>query len=68
MRPMQNEINNAIRDCLEQCYGHPSPADRIAEYVAKLIDEHGWTQAQAEVVRTKASRMLAILLEPIEGA
>ena len=65
---MQNEINNAIRDCLEQCYGHASPAGRITEYVAKLIDDHGWTQAQAAVVQTKALRMLAILLEPIEGA
>ena len=67
MPPMQNEINSAIRDCLEQRYGHASPAGRT-EYVAKLIDDHGWTQAQAAVVQTKALRLLAILLEPIEGA
>lgn len=63
---MQDQINNAIRECLDRCYGHANPMDCLAEYAANLIREHEWSQVHANIVAAKAMRMLKIMLEPIE--
>ena len=63
---MQTRINNAIRECLDRCYVHANPMACLAEYAAKLVTEHEWTQADANLVAAKAMRMLKIMLEPTE--
>ena len=63
---VQHWINNAVRNCLDQCYGQDRPMDRLAQYTAQLITEHGWTCEEATIVTSKAMRILKIMLEPCE--
>ena len=62
--PTDEQINQAIRDCLDECYRSDSPLTCLAGFIQKLSTRTGWTSVDVGRVQQKALRMLTILLEP----
>ena len=64
--PTTEEVNQAIRDCLDECYQATHPLTCLAEFIEKLSQRPGWTSVDTGRVQQKALRILTILLEPPE--
>ena len=62
--PTSDEINQAIRDCLDECYKTANPLACLADFIQKLNVRPGWTSVDTGLVQQKALRILTILLEP----
>lgn len=62
--PSAEEINLAIRECLEQCYVSKHPLACLADHLRNLRQRPNWNDAAISQVEQKALRMLTILLEP----
>jgi hypothetical protein len=60
-----NRINAAIRECLDQCYASQTPLPCLAEYVALLRGDPGWSDAEvAHVENTVRQILKGIVSEP----
>lgn len=62
--PTGEEINQAIRECLDECYASSNPLLCLADFIQKLRQRPGWTAIDTGHVQQKALRILTILLEP----
>jgi hypothetical protein len=62
--PTSDEINQAIRECLDECYKAAHPIACLGEYLTKLRQRTGWTEVDVSRVQQKVLRVLTILLEP----
>jgi len=60
-------INDAIRSCLERCYGDKTPLTTVAKFLSELRRDPGWSEAEIEGVQTTVLKMLSLIVEkPLE--
>jgi hypothetical protein len=60
-------INDAIRSCLERCYGDKTPLATVAKFLSELRRHPKWSEAEVEEVQTTVLKMLSLIVEkPLE--
>ena len=52
------KINAAIHDCLELCYGSPTPVLCLTEFLKRLSMSREWTAIEVVEVRSRVVRIL----------
>ena len=57
------KINNAIRACLERCYGDKTPLATIAKFLTDLRQDPTWKEAEIEEVQAAVLKMLSLIVE-----
>lgn len=62
-----SKINDAVRDCLDQCYPSPQPLATLAAYLIKLSNSPNWKQEEIDAVEGGVVRMLAVLSSPSDS-
>ena len=60
------KINEAIRACLERCYGDKTPLASIADFIGELREDPTWREAEVEEVESTVLRMLSLIVEKPE--
>ncbi len=61
------KINDAVRECLEQCYPSQQPLATLAVYLIRLSSKPDWNQEQIDSVEAGVVRMLAMLSNPSDS-
>jgi hypothetical protein len=51
-------IHNAVRQCVRQCHGSPTPFLAIGRYVESLRDDQTWSPSDIEQIESLAWREL----------
>jgi len=57
------KINDAIRSCLEQCYGDRTPLATVADFLRKLRKDPAWSETEIEEVQSTVLKMLSLIVE-----
>ena len=55
------KINDAIRSCLEQCYGDKAPLATVADFLRKLRMDPAWSETEIEEVQSTVLKMLSLI-------
>ena len=56
-------INDAIRSCLERCYGDKTPLATVASFLSELGRDPTWREAEIEEVQSTVLKMLSLIVE-----
>jgi hypothetical protein len=56
-------INDAIRSCLERCYGDRTPLSTVAKFLSELRRNPAWHETEVEEVQTTVLKMLSLIVE-----
>jgi hypothetical protein len=62
------KINDAIRSCLERCYGERAPLIKVAAYTRELRKDPSWREEEIEKVESTVLKMLSLIVEQPPGA
>jgi hypothetical protein len=54
-------INQAIRECLDRCYGSANATGCVAAFMQEMRDSGSWTQQELHLVYSTVIRMLRAL-------
>jgi hypothetical protein len=56
------KINDAVQDCLSQCYSGSNPLAVLASYTHRLRAESDWTATEIDQVETTVRRLLTAMM------
>jgi hypothetical protein len=52
------ELSETVQQCVLECVKAANPPHFIREFAQRLVNEHGWMQADADEVADSAARVL----------
>jgi hypothetical protein len=56
------KISAAVTDCLQKCYGSPTPLGELAGHLSELERGPDWSQYEIEAVEMRVLRVLSRLV------
>jgi len=60
-------VNEAVRECLTQCYAASQPLATLAAFLVKLRSNPQWSDEDVDAVESHVVRMLAMMASPSDS-
>jgi hypothetical protein len=56
------KINDAVQECLTECYSSPNPLATLVSFANRLKKDNLWQQSEVDQVETTVRRILTAMM------